>query len=245
MNPGFSERAFEFCYNHNYVEKNRALLATYPHIPSQRQEEVLGYDVEFRLTHQSYSASVFIQHKVSHFATCRSGRNARFYNCYHNPYFRFSVDTEQHNLLCELSKTRGNTYYCAPKFASRQHLHEIFEAGTIANNVILLDPNVVGPIGDLERHNITYDEHGLRAHMHSELQEFSWVHSGALSKTENFKQQKIDSSALKEIAELSDELTRDLPARKKIESDILNLAPVPKAQFLLGKFIGVSWLLLE
>ena len=65
MKPGFSERTFEFCYNAEYCQLNAALLATHPHIPSQRAEKDLGYDVEFKIIDGKFTRFLFLQHKVA------------------------------------------------------------------------------------------------------------------------------------------------------------------------------------
>ena len=172
MGPGFSERTFEFCYNAEYCQINAALLATHPHIPSQRQEKDLGYDVEFRIRQGAFTKSVFFQHKVSYHAEARAGRNAKFYDAHGGPYFRFSVDNEQHNTLCELSRTKGNAFYCAPRFNLRHELESHFRAPSIADNSILLDPLDVGEIYDDESHNITYARDGTNPTLHSEMRHF-------------------------------------------------------------------------
>lgn len=140
MSPGFSERTFEVCYNAEYCQINAALLATHPHIPSQRAEKDLGYDVEFKIKHGHYTRSLFLQHKVSSFAEVRAGRNAHFYAVHGQPYFRFSVDNHQHNVLCELSRTKGNAFYCAPRFHLSHELEAHFRGAAVASNAILLDP---------------------------------------------------------------------------------------------------------
>jgi hypothetical protein len=75
VNPGFSERTFEFCYNAEYCQSNAALLATHPHIPSQNADKDLGYDVEFRILQGHYTRSLFLQHKVPSFAEVALSRN--------------------------------------------------------------------------------------------------------------------------------------------------------------------------
>src|SRR6185295_4594947 len=74
MGPGFSERTFEFCYNAEYCQRNAALLATHPHIPSQQAEKDLGYDVEFQIDNGSFTRSLFLQHKVASFAERKAGK---------------------------------------------------------------------------------------------------------------------------------------------------------------------------
>jgi len=125
MYPGVSDRTFEFCYNAEYCQLNSAVLATHSHIPSQNAEKDLGYDVEFQIHEGRFTKSLFLQHKVSYFAEKRAGRNAKFYDVYHQPYYRFPVDNEQHNVLCELSQTRGNAFTARRGFISAISLSSI------------------------------------------------------------------------------------------------------------------------
>ena len=140
MNPGFSERTFEFCFNAEYCQINSGVLATHPHIPSQNQEKELGYDVEFLIRTEEFTTSVFFQHKVPYCAEQRAGRNATFFDAHGGPYFRFGVDRDQHNLLYDLSVSRGNTYYCSPCYNVRAALAEAYRTGTVAQRSLLLDP---------------------------------------------------------------------------------------------------------
>lgn len=244
MGPGFSERAFEFCFNHDYMQRNSAILATYPNIPSQRQERYLGYDIEFRLTPGSYSFSIFIQHKVSSFAGSRAGRNADFYNEYNAPYYRFPVDNEQHTRLRALGAARGNTYYCAPKFHARSDLHDCFQSGAISQRVIILDPNAVAPIGGNGRHNITYDTAGRGARMHSDVMKFERIHNGNVLKEETLKRREIDAKELRKEADAVLEISQDEPEAKKLLAAHRHASPIVRAQIVLGKYYGVSWLLM-
>ena len=72
MKPGISERTFEFCYNAEFCQRHRALLASHPYLPSQNAEKDLGYDVEFEIRTRRFTRSIFLQHKVAHFAEHRS-----------------------------------------------------------------------------------------------------------------------------------------------------------------------------
>jgi len=55
----FSERTYEFCYNNEFCNKHKGLLAAYPFLPSQRQEKHLGYDVQFEIDTGKYRYSLF------------------------------------------------------------------------------------------------------------------------------------------------------------------------------------------
>lgn len=244
MSPGFSERTFEFCYNAEFCQINAALLATHPHIPSQRAEKDLGYDVEFKINHGHYTRSLFLQHKVSSFAEVRAGRNASFYAAHMQPYFRFPVDTEQHNVLCELSRTKGNAFYCAPRFHLSHELETNFRAASIGPNAILLDPLDIGDITDNDRHNITYDALGQNPTLHSEPHRFKRAYGGGKENAPQLKQQSI---TLEYVQSLSDELvrrTKDSKFRNSVTKELERGSSIERAQVLLGRVYQVTWLLL-
>lgn len=244
MGPGFSERTFEFCYNAEYVQLNQALLATHPHIPSQQAEKDLGYDVEFKLQTNTYTKSIFLQHKVSSFAEFRAGRNAVFYDTHGGPYFRFPVDNDQHNVLCDLSATKGNAFYCAPQFHLSHQLEQHFRAASIGLNVLLLDPLQVGRINDADRHNITYNPLGGNATLHSEPRRFEKTYGGGKENPPPLKSQRVTAEY---VAALRDELlaeTKRLKIRPTEAAEVEKRKPVEQVQLLLGRFYQVTWLLL-
>ena len=244
MNPGFSERTFEFCFNSEYCQINAALLASHPHIPSQQMEKDLGYDVEFRLQHGHYTRSVFLQHKVSSFAEVIAGRNAHFYQVHGGPYFRFPVDNEQHNTLCELSRTKGNAFYCAPRFHLSRELEVHFRGPSIAAHSILLDPLDVGNIADDERHNVTYGPLGTNPTLHSQSRRFERVFSGDKEHVPSLRTSTLNSEY---IVSLSDELlsrTSDSRFARQITPEIRKARPIERVQLILGRVYQVTWLVL-
>ena len=194
MGPGFSERTFEFCYNSEYCQANAAILASHPHIPSQNEEKDLGYDVEFLIRTRGYTRSLFLQHKVANFAEFRAGRNARFFDWHMGPYFRFSIDNDQHNVLRELSSNRGNAFYCAPRFHLRSQLETHFRGPSIIQNSILLNPLDVGTVNDNQRHNITYGPAGQRPALHSDTKPFEEDLNGIKRNPDALKRQVVDDS---------------------------------------------------
>lgn len=244
MGPGFSERTFEFCYNAEYCTLNAALLATHPHIPSQQAEKDLGYDVEFKINQGHYTRSIFLQHKVSSFAEVRAGRNAHFYAAHNAPYFRFPVDNDQHNVLCELSRTKGSAFYCAPRFHLSHELERHFRAPSIGANSILLDPLDVGDITDSDRHNITYDVAGGNPTLHSEIRRFQKAFGGGKEGAPPLKEQPV---TLEYVEGLRGELvqrTRNSKYRPALTEELHKARPVEQVQVLLGRVYQVSWLLL-
>ena len=244
MNPGFSERTFEFCFNAEFCQLFSGLLASHPHIPSQRIEKDLGYDVEFALAGGGFSASVFLQHKTAYFAESRAGRNSAFFEHQGGPYFRFPVDKDQHNTLHELSLTKGNAFYCAPQFHLRNELETHFRAATIAFNSMLLDPADVGTIDDDERHNITYKPNGENSTLHSNPKRFQKSHRINNQQQPHFKRQKIDKSYVENLGEELEKRTVNSKFKNAVTPAVKHLKPVEKAQYLLGHVYEVSWILI-
>jgi len=244
MNPGFSERTFEFCFNSEYCQLNAAILATHPHIPSQRMERDLGYDVEFRLTEGDYSRFLFLQHKVAYYAETRSGRNAHFYERHAGPYFRFHVDNDQHNTLRTLAATRGNAFYCAPRFHLSHQLDTQFRGSTIGSNCVMLDPTDVGDITDQENHNITYKPDGTDGTLHSKPQPFKQSFEPNGEKKPRLKKTKITTETFDGMAEELMARTLDSKFKRNVTTALRRMKPIEQTQFLLGRVYQVSWLLL-
>lgn len=100
LRPGFSERVFEFSFNAEYANRNRAILAGAPSIPTQNEEKSLGYDVMFEVNaHGGAIHAVALQHKVSRFVDRLGPTNANFWTEAGGPYFAFRLDTDQYNLI--------------------------------------------------------------------------------------------------------------------------------------------------
>ncbi|MDZ7842169.1 MAG: adenylosuccinate lyase [Gammaproteobacteria bacterium] len=243
MRPGFSERTFEFCFNAEFCQALGGLLVSHPHIPSQQMEKDLGYDVEFQIRQGQYTGSIFIQHKVAHFAEARAGRNGEFFDHHAGPYFRFAVDNEQHNTLCELSRTKGDAYYCAPSFHLSHELEGHFRASSISGNSLLLDPLDVGDITDTERHNITFAPNGLNPALYSDVRRFKRPHRANKDELPEFKKRKIDTAYLEEVSDEIVNRTVRSKFRGSVTRSVERMKPLEKAQFLLGRVYKVSWVL--
>lgn len=244
MTPGFSERTFEFCFNSEYCQLNAALLATYPNIPSQRIEKDLGYDVEFKIKNGNYTKSLFLQHKVSSFAEKWAGSNSKFYSVHRGPYFRFPVDNDQHNTLCELSRSRGNAFYCAPRFARRQELETHYRGTRIGANSILLNPLDVGVIDDDERHNVTYNPSGGNPTRHSDPVHFERSFSGGEDNAPELRRLTIDSEYVRGLSEELLHRAQGSRFAKFLTPTIQRASYIKRAQILLGRIYQVSWFLL-
>lgn len=244
MTPGFSERTFEFCFNAEYCRINAALLASHPHIPSQQMEKDLGYDVEFKIKNGHFTKSLFLQHKVASFANTRAGRNRKFFDAHMAPYYRFLVDNDQHNTLCNLSTTKGNAFYCAPMFHERAVLETHFFGNTVAPNAVLLDPIQVGQITDTDRHNITFNQAGLNATLHSDVRRFKQEYTGGEDRRPPLE--RVDVT-LDYVEGLSEQLISETGTNRFepfLTRKFRATRPIERVQILLAHVYNVTWLLL-
>ena len=240
----FSERTFEFCYNMEYCISNAAILASHPHIPTQRAEKDLGYDVEMKINQGGLVKSLFLQHKVSAYAQHRAGNNGRFYDTHMGPYFRFPVDNEQHNTLLELSRTKGNAFYCSPRFHHSHELETHFTGKSICMNALLLDPQDVGGIADADRHNITYKPSGLDPTLHSEARKFKNSFTGSGENAPELKSSVINKEYIESLSEELMSRTRQSKFKAAVTKELERAKPIERAQILLGRVYQVTWLLL-
>lgn len=157
---GFSERVFEFGFNAEYAAKNHALLAAAPFIPTQNAEGALGFDVEFTL--KSLGGAVrylALQHKVARHVTGHSPSNAHFYKAAAGPYFAFTLDPVQFNLIEEVASAAPpyvDFYYCAPLFHGVAAMNTHYMATSVETNSVWIDVAGVGRISTNERHTMIY-----------------------------------------------------------------------------------------
>lgn len=254
MYSAFSERTFEFCYNAEYCRLNAGILATHPSIPSQNEEKDLGYDVEFQLLQLGHVRSLFLQHKIVHFAGSRAGRNARFFNAHGGPYYRFPVDTHQHNVLHDLSANQGDAFYCAPAFNRTIDLRQAYETLQICGQSVWLDPMEVGRIFDVDSHHTTFSEDGTRRYLHSEVRSFSESPRGTRSK-ESLRETEVSAASIEEFAEFLSESSKSSSRREKMDAEIErerpqgavrleDQRPIKIIQQVLARVYDVSWIVL-
>lgn len=172
LSPGFSERVFEFSFNAEYANRNRALLAGAPNIPTQNEEKWLGYDVAFEVAQRGGAVHlVALQHKVARYVDTVGPTNRHFWNSVRGAYYAFRLDTDQYNLIQSIAaaKLPGIEFsYCAPVFASRDDMNGHYLAGTVEQNSIWIDVAAAGQISDDEMHTIIYSPSGSQAFRFSE-----------------------------------------------------------------------------
>jgi len=172
LRPGFSERVFEFSFNAEYANRNRAVLAGAPSIPTQNEEKSLGYDVMFEIAARGGAVhAVALQHKVSRFVDALGPSNGNFWSAADGPYFAFRLDTDQYNLIESIASAGlpGIEFrFCAPLFATRAEMNGHYLAGAVEAQSMWIDVAGAGPITDGDLHTIVYRADGSQAFRFSE-----------------------------------------------------------------------------
>lgn len=172
VSAGFSERVFEFSFNAEYANRNRALLVGAPSIPTQNEEKSLGYDVQFELgTAGGATYYVALQHKVARFVDGSGPTNGHFRAAIgHIPYYAFVLDTNQYNLIETLSSLHlpgFDIHYCTPLFVTRKNMNAHYLGQSVEQNSVWINVAGIGQITDSERHTIIYDGSGSQAYRFS------------------------------------------------------------------------------
>jgi len=210
LRPGFSERVFEFAFNAEYANRNRAILAGAPSIPTQNEEKSLGYDVMFEVNaHGGAIHAIALQHKVSRFVDSLGPTNAHFWAAASGPYFAFRLDTDQYNLIESIAAAGmpGVEFqFCAPRFATRAAMNGHYLAGTVEASSIWIGVAGAGPITDDDVHTVVYRQNG----------------SGAFRFSESAKELTIVDDTVRRV-QREDRRTATLEAPERIYSTALRL----------------------
>jgi hypothetical protein len=155
--PGVSERVFEFAFNSEFCTASGALIAGCPYIPTQNQEKRLGYDVAIKVKAGSKIRSLYLQHKVARRVDGKSGSNKKFRDVVDSPYYAFSLDVDQYNLIHRYSQKKTREfYYCSPIFTSRKDLDLHYAAKTVVTNSAWISVAKWASITDTASHCIVY-----------------------------------------------------------------------------------------
>lgn len=169
--PGVSERVFEFAFNSQFCNSSGSLVVGCPYIPTQNQEKRLGYDVAMKIASGSQIRSLYLQHKVARFVDGRSGSNMKFRVKVGSPYYAYSLDVDQYNLIHRFSqkKTR-DFYYCSPIFTTRKALSDHYATGSVVANSAWIDVSNCDAIAsaDIDPHCMVYDSNLSQAYRFSD-----------------------------------------------------------------------------
>ncbi|MGH7238673.1 MAG: adenylosuccinate lyase, partial [Candidatus Saccharimonadales bacterium] len=138
----------------------------------------------------------------------------------------------------------GNAFYCAPMFHERSVLEAHFFGNTVTPNAVLLDPLQVGQITDAARHNITFNQAGLNATLHSDARRFKQEYTGGEVRRPPLE--RVDVT-LDYVEELSEQLVADTRTNRfesYLGREFRATRPVERVQILLAHVYDVTWLLL-
>jgi hypothetical protein len=254
VNLPFNEREFEFCFNSEWVRKNKACLLGTPVIPTTNAERFRGYDVGFEIKRGRYCRSLFLQHKVPVYIDRLAGTNVRFMAKHPGgAYLRFRLrhtpESQQHNTLVDLATKDPSyrVYYSLPLFHSYSDLREYLAADRITDNSRLLSIRRLPRITDSAPHNITLDPDGRRACFHSDPVEFQ----GAISWEEMLQ---IDQGPEEEIisddylAQLRTDLKTSIDQTHQVPADIpafvSQAGPAAEIAYLAALYLDADWYLL-
>lgn len=208
--PGFSERLFEFAFNAEFVSCHSSIVETCPSLPSLQEEKRLGYDVEFQLKKRGGGReSIFLQHKVARFVDKRSGSNSHFYDYIGGPYFAFTLDVDQYNLIQRAASRRANrVFYCAPLCITRRDIDSHFLANQVLKNSVWLDVGMCSSISDSKTHTIVYDPNGTTAALFSS--DPNPIKTLIASQYEPSKEEYVDGITHREILDLYNDFYEEL-----------------------------------
>ena len=172
LTPGFSERVYEFSFNAEYADRNRAVLAGAPSIPTQNSEKWLGYDVLFEVKRRGGAIhALALQHKVPRFINRIGPRNGDFWTAVGGPYYAFRLDVDQYNLIEAVASANlpGVEFcYSSPIFASRHEMNSHYLAKSVGANSVWIDVAGAGQLDPTEPHSIVYSPDGARSWVFSE-----------------------------------------------------------------------------
>lgn len=162
---GFSERLYEFCVNYELVQTVGALIAGHvPGIPSPQEEAELGWDASFAFP--TLGQVFLIQYKVARLTTARWGANAKFWDTYGSPYFRFPLHRDsagaytQHAALLDADCLPGvQAVYCAPLLHRQDALAGALATSTVLERSAVIPVGPLGPVAAGAPHSVTYPAH--------------------------------------------------------------------------------------
>ena len=152
MKSEFSEFSYGFALTHGLL-KDTPSIDVVPHFPSLVEEGKLGYDVKLAY----WGIPIFLQFKLSDYLTRRP---AKYWDNYHEPYFRFDITpltiSQQHNLLKDLAENEEEVFYVSPIFWKTTQFNDAFRANHVAARSMWLPLGQLPYLTDDEPHHVTY-----------------------------------------------------------------------------------------
>lgn len=230
--PNFSESQLQQAVNAAYIRHvyEKHGLWVFANVPSLIDEFDLGWDSAFffpwypHLPHPDHEGcNFFIQYKLSCELTSAGAKEWQHWN---SEYFRFKIphstkdssgnfidDYHQWNRLKDLAHQNYPTFYATNSTLSKDYLRNASQAGTLLNDIPLLD---VRGVGALHKH-VTFTSSSTFFLLHSEKEEASRISfSTAIDNLSENKTTSVDAASkallrfLKEIGGNNEEWYSDL-----------------------------------
>jgi hypothetical protein len=247
MKPDFTEKEFETAFTMQFIEKNQPSLDGYPELPNLKEEGELGYDAAFHLVMDQLHYSIFFQYKISHFISSKQKQSSDFYTFFTGPFYYFKIrrrpQSNQHNLLCNLTTSGEGVYYVAPKFHERPVFIDSFQKKTIINKSIFFSPSDIGEINDNNTHKIGYNLEGTIGGFKSDIKKVKCTADIENIKKE-MKPKKIDDEYIINLfSNLVDGINSVHNLKFSLPNNIKELPPIYQCNFLLMNYYGVKWIL--
>lgn len=163
---GFSEFSFGFAFLEEQLFRYRSGMRCAPILPSLREEAVQGFDAHL----PARGIDFYYQFKISDYLW---RKNATYLSdgTYSMPYYRFWVDTAQHQRLFRLAQHKHYTFYVAPRMRNRETFDNAFLTNTVTPRSVLVPVHDCGKINDTG-HCITVPENSRGWKFHSEAKHF-------------------------------------------------------------------------
>ena len=152
MKSEFSEFSYGFALTHGLL-KDTPSIDVAPHFPSLVEEGKGGFDVEVGFP----GIPIYLQFKLSDYLTRRP---AKYWDYYHEPYFRFDITpltvSQQHNLLKDLADSGEEVFYVSPLFWKTTQFNEAFRDNQVAARSMWLPLRRLRHLDDYEPHHVTF-----------------------------------------------------------------------------------------
>ncbi|MCP5382799.1 MAG: hypothetical protein H6912_10590 [Kordiimonadaceae bacterium] len=171
-----SETSYAFALTYELVKLFSGQLKGIPIFPTQVEEAVLGYDVNF----EEAGVPLILQFKRSTLLKTNQAKEIKVSKAGINPpFYRFHLHQtsvkKQHENLIKLCGGTAEVLYAAPEFTSTIDLHNHFSNNSIIENSVFISPMDIGLISNSGKHTVAFEKNKDTAWVCSEPSEISRI----------------------------------------------------------------------